>query len=120
MIVACEKAKLDVDFYQKTLHTQDYPTAQRPEETGEFGSYDNAWCHNAEEVIEFMKTVKKPWIAFKVMAAGAIPPREAFPYAVQQRGRLRLGGHVRLPDRRGRANRQGSPGQGERARPWRA
>jgi hypothetical protein len=32
-------------------------------------------------VIDFMKTVKKPWIAFKVMAAGAIPPRKAFRHA---------------------------------------
>ena len=29
VIAACEKAKLDVDFYQKTLHTHDYPTAPR-------------------------------------------------------------------------------------------
>ena len=28
-----------------------------------------------------MKTVKKPWIAFKTMAAGAIPPQSAFRYA---------------------------------------
>lgn len=81
VIVECEKARIDVDFYQKTLHTRDYPTAQKPEETGEFGSYDNAWCRNADEVIDFMKTVKKPWIAFKVMAAGAIQPRKAFQHA---------------------------------------
>ena len=81
VIVQCEKAKLDVDFYQKTLHTRDYPTAPRPEETGEMGTYDNSWCRNADEVIDFMKTVRKPWIAFKVMAAGAIPPRKAFPHA---------------------------------------
>ena len=28
-----------------------------------------------------MKEVKKPWIAFKVLAAGAIPPRDGFKYA---------------------------------------
>ena len=28
-----------------------------------------------KETAEFMKTVNKPWIAFKTMAAGAIPPR---------------------------------------------
>jgi hypothetical protein len=28
-----------------------------------------------------MKDVKKPWIAFKIMAAGAIPPKDAFEYA---------------------------------------
>jgi hypothetical protein len=81
VIVACEKAKIDVDFYQKTLHTQDYPSAQKPEETAEFGSYDNAWCRNSAEVIEVMKNVQKPWIAFKVMAAGAIKPRKAFQYS---------------------------------------
>ena len=27
-----------------------------------------------------MSTVEKPWIAFKIMAAGAIPPRDAFQY----------------------------------------
>lgn len=37
---------------------------------------------NPDEVIEFMHTVKKPWIAFKVMAAGAIHPRRAFRYAL--------------------------------------
>ncbi len=81
VIVECEKANLDVDFYQKTLHTRDYPTAPRPDETGELGNFDNSWCRNADEVIDFMKTVKKPWIAFKVMAAGAIPPRKAFRHA---------------------------------------
>ena len=28
-----------------------------------------------------MKTVNKPWIAFKTMAAGAIPPQTAFRYS---------------------------------------
>jgi hypothetical protein len=45
------------------------------------GDYDNSWCRNADEVIDFMRTVTKPWIAFKVMAAGAIRPRKAFPHA---------------------------------------
>jgi hypothetical protein len=30
-----------------------------------------------------METVKKPWIAFKVMAAGAIAPESAFRYAFE-------------------------------------
>ena len=28
-----------------------------------------------------METVNKPWVAFKVMAAGAITPRMAFPFS---------------------------------------
>jgi hypothetical protein len=80
-IQACVKAKIDVDFYQKTLHTHDYPSAPRPGETGDLGLYDNSWCKDPEEVADFMFNVKKPFIAFKVMAAGAIPPQRAFQYA---------------------------------------
>jgi hypothetical protein len=80
-IRACVKADLNVDFYQKTLHTHDYHTAPRPGETDDLGRYDNSWCKDPEEVADFMYAVKKPFIAFKVMAAGAIPPRRAFQYA---------------------------------------
>ena len=30
-----------------------------------------------------MKAVKKPWIAYKVLAAGAIHPRDGFKYAFE-------------------------------------
>jgi len=81
VIVECEKIGLEADFYQKTLHSHEYPTAPRSGETGDLGTYDNSWCKNPQEVIDVMATVKKPWIAFKVMAAGAIPPQKAFPHA---------------------------------------
>ena len=81
VIVECEKAKLDVDFYQKTFHSHDYYTAPRPGEKDAVGAHDNSWCSDPQAVIDFMATVKKPWIAFKILAAGAIPPRAAFPYA---------------------------------------
>ncbi len=81
VIVACEKQKLDVDFYQKTLHTHDYFTAPRPDETGALGKNDNSWCSDPSAVVNFMATVKRPWIAFKILAAGAIPPRAGFPHA---------------------------------------
>jgi hypothetical protein len=69
----CEKAGLDIDFYLKTLHHHNYPTAEI--------HHDSSFCPDPEEVIRFMQNVKKPWIAFKVMAAGAIPPKDAFEYA---------------------------------------
>jgi len=83
VIMECEKAKIDVDFYVKTLHPLKYPSAPKPGETDRWGlgRWDNCWCNNPEEVIEFMEDVKKPWIAFKVMAAGAISPQFAFKYA---------------------------------------
>ena len=82
VIKECEKLKLDVDFYQKTLHTLDYYTAPRPDETGPKGKHDNSWCNDPQAVIDFMATVKKPWIAFKILAAGALQPRQAFPHAI--------------------------------------
>ena len=81
VIVECEKAKLEVDFYQKTFHSHEYYTAPRPEEKDAMGAHDNSWCSDPQAVIDFMATVTKPWIAFKILAAGAIPPRAAFPYA---------------------------------------
>lgn len=81
VIVECEKARLGVDFYQKTLHTHDYYTAPRADETGPLGAHDNSWCKDPQAVIDVMARINKPWIAFKILAAGAIPPRAAFPYA---------------------------------------
>ncbi|MFO0888339.1 MAG: hypothetical protein U0790_04230 [Isosphaeraceae bacterium] len=86
--IQCEKAGVPCDFYVKTLHGDDYFSATPKELRKEYiwleggkGWYDNMWCLNPEETIAFMKTVEKPWIAFKVLAAGAIPPGQAFPYA---------------------------------------
>lgn len=81
VIVECEKLKLDVDFYQKTLHTHDYFTAPRPGETAAVGANDNSWCSDPQAVVDVFAKVEKPFIAFKILAAGAIPPARAFPYA---------------------------------------
>jgi len=75
--IACEQAKVGVDFYMKTLHSLKYWSADRQPEN------DNIWCKTPEKTVEFMKTVDKPWIAYKVMAAGAIAPKEAFKYTYE-------------------------------------
>ena len=75
--MACEKAGLDVDFYMKTLHSHNYWSAEKQPEN------DNIWSKTPEKTIEFMESVKKPWIAYKIMAAGAIHPRDAFKYAYE-------------------------------------
>ena len=84
----CEKRQVPCDFYVKTFHSDNYPSATPKELRQEFlwltggpGWYDNMWCINPEETIAFMKTVTKPWLAFKVLAAGAFDPKQAFPYA---------------------------------------
>ena len=82
---ACEKAGIENDFYMKTLHSADYWSATPDEADGPFDlpGHDNMWCTKPEKTIEFMKQVKKPWIAYKVLAAGAIHPREGFRYAFE-------------------------------------
>ena len=77
-----EKHQLPVAFYIKTLHHHQYPSAPRTGEVkGVTSEIPGHWCSNPEETVTTMKTVQKPWIAFKVMAAGAIPPKDAFSYA---------------------------------------
>ncbi len=87
---ACVKANVDVDFYMKTLHHGNYWSATPPEERVEFNvdskgatDHDNIWDVCPEKTIEFMKDVEKPWIAYKVMAAGAIRPEDGFKYAFE-------------------------------------
>ena len=92
--IACEKAMVENDFYLKTFHTDKYWSATDEENRDEYDwmsgnpynhnkNHDAMWCNNPEETAAFMEKVKKPWIAFKVMAAGAINPRTAFRYAFQ-------------------------------------
>ena len=94
MPIACEKAKIDNDFYLKTFHGDKYWSAPEEEHREEYDwmqghpdnhnkNHDAMWCINPEETAAFMEKVEKPWIAFKVMAAGAINPRIAFRYAFQ-------------------------------------
>ena len=45
------------------------------------GHHDNMWCNTPEQTKEFMKKVEKPWVAYKVLGAGAIPPSTGFKYA---------------------------------------
>lgn len=82
VVIECEKAKVPADFYILTLHHHNYPSAPREDELKDSHSeIPGYWCKNPQETIKVMKTVEKPWVAFKVMAAGAIPPSDAFMYA---------------------------------------
>ncbi len=82
VVKACEEFGVKADFYIKTFHSHNYPTAPKPEEiTKPYNEFPGYWCANPEETAAVMKAVDKPWIAFKTMAAGAIPPQTAFRYA---------------------------------------
>jgi hypothetical protein len=84
VVVECEKHDIPNDFYIKTFHHHNYPTGPK---TGEidrpYQEIPGYWCKDPAETIEVMRNVTKPWIAFKVMAAGAIPPKDAFQYVFE-------------------------------------
>jgi len=74
-----------VDFYMKTIHDSNYWSFQpdEPKVRTITNNRDNYWCREPEETIRYMETVNKPWIGFKILAAGAIRPARAFKYALE-------------------------------------
>ena len=78
----------------KTLHHDRYWSAH-PKENRRFMEmyekdspnhaeyHDNLFCSDHEETVDFMRDVHVPWIAFKVLAAGAIPPEDGFRFAFE-------------------------------------
>ena len=86
----CEKAGIDCDFYFKTIHPESYWGAideedKKPFVVDSFGPDDKdcMWELYPQETINFMKNVKKPWIGYKVLAAGAVHPSEGFKFAFE-------------------------------------
>ena len=65
---ACVQNRLDPDFYMVTINRVNY------------------YCSEAAEVGIFMRSINKPWIAFKVLGAGRIPPQEGFRQAFEHGG----------------------------------
>ena len=72
---ACEKVGLNPDFYMKTFNSKRYWSA------GPAERHDSVWEETPQETKDFMENVEKPWIAYKVLGAGAIHPQEGFAYA---------------------------------------
>ncbi len=77
-IKKCVELGLETDFWMKTLHTHDYWSAKHPT------WHDNMYCFDPDDTINYMESLEQPWIAFKTMAAGAVHPEKAFPYAFEK------------------------------------
>ena len=74
----CVEHDIIPDFWMKTLHRTNYWSA-RPSEG--FNAKDNLFCIDPDDVVAYMEKLEQPWIAFKILAAGALHPRDAFPYS---------------------------------------
>jgi hypothetical protein len=90
----CDRHSIKPDFYVKTFHHDRYWSATPKERRKPFSVdgpqsldhnefHDNIFCLDAEGTAEFMLEKSVPWIAFKVLAAGAISPRSGFKYAFE-------------------------------------
>lgn len=75
-IKVCVEHGLKPDFWVKTCHSHNYWSAQPNTEW-----HNNRFDYDPEETIKYMATLKEPWIAFKVLAAGAILPEVGLKYA---------------------------------------
>lgn len=77
-VLQCAEKGLQPDYWMKTLHESTYWSA-RPGDK----ECDNNWCDDPQGTIDFMTQQKQPWIAFKVLAAGALQPKPGFRYAFE-------------------------------------
>jgi len=82
-VKACVDYGLKPDFWMKTLHKTDYWSARTDEVENGLGKNDNLWCSAPEATIEYMSAREQPWIAYKILAAGAIPPKDGFRFAFE-------------------------------------
>jgi len=91
---ACDRHGVTPDFYFKTFHHDRYWSATPKERRKRFcvdgprsldhnEYHDNIFCIDPEETAEYMKKKEQPWIAFKVLAGGAILPKSGLQYAFE-------------------------------------
>lgn len=97
-LIAVEQAGLNPDFYVKTFNSAQYWSAGppvppnpnwKPTKTElvqpEYGppQHDNLWETTPKATAEWFAKIERPFIAYKVLAAGAIPPLDGFKYAFE-------------------------------------
>ncbi|MDZ7371112.1 MAG: DoxX family protein [candidate division KSB1 bacterium] len=93
-LFACTEQGIVPDYYMKTMHHENYWSAHPREYRVNFEVdgpksldhnrfHDNMFDLFPEQTIEFIKQAQKPVMAFKVLAAGAIPPEDGFRWAFE-------------------------------------
>jgi uncharacterized membrane protein YphA (DoxX/SURF4 family) len=87
---ACDENRINPDFYMKTFHSNNYWSATPVDQNDPYlpkqgkdhnTANDNIWCMSDKITSDFFKGNPTPWIAYKVLAAGAIKPEDGFRHA---------------------------------------
>ena len=88
--VACVEKGIKVDFFMKTFHHNNYWSVTPvdplnpylPKDGNQHNqAHDNIWCLSDTATADFFKNNATPWIAYKVLAAGAIKPQDGLQHA---------------------------------------
>jgi len=93
-LIACEQQGITPDFYMKTMHHDQYWSAHPRENRVAFEVdgkrhldhnlfHDNCFCPFPDRTVEFVNQTKVPVVGFKVLAAGAIRPKDGFNWAFE-------------------------------------
>jgi uncharacterized membrane protein YphA (DoxX/SURF4 family) len=93
-LIACENAGIIPDYYMKTMHHDQYWSAHPREYRFPFEVdgkeyldhnrfHNNMFCLFPERTVEFVNKAKVPVMGYKVLAAGAIEPKDGFKWAFE-------------------------------------
>jgi uncharacterized membrane protein YphA (DoxX/SURF4 family) len=91
-LIICEEKGIIPDYYMKTMHHDNYWSAHPRDNRIPYEVdgkkfidhnrfHDNLFCLYPDRTIEFVNRVKIPVMGFKVLAAGAIEPKDGFMWA---------------------------------------
>ena len=93
-LIICEENGIIPDYYMKTMHHDNYWSAHPRENRKPFEVdgiqhidhnmfHDSCFCPFPDRTIEFVNRTKVPVVGFKVLAAGAIEPKDEFNWAFE-------------------------------------
>ena len=93
-IIACEENGLIPDYYMKTMHHDQYWSAHPRENRFPFEVdgkeyldhnrfHNNMFCLFPERTVEFVSRARVPVMGYKILAAGAITPKDGFKWAFE-------------------------------------
>ncbi len=93
-LIACEEQGIIPDYYMKTMHHDQYWSAHPRENRFAFEVdgkeyldhnrfHNNMFCLFPEKTVDFVKRATVPVMGFKVLAAGALEPKDGFKWAYE-------------------------------------